>query len=397
MQYMNLGSLQDVVVKGGCRSEMMLSRIAFCMLSGLDHIHRNSMIHRDIKPHNILLSRNGEVKISDFGLARTLNDNTTCAKTFVGTMMYMAPERIDGADYAYAADIWSLGLTVISVALGEYPFPMQDGFFGLIESVSHQDEMFANLVAKGFSTDFCDFVRRCLVIDPEVRGSAAELLGHPFIVGALTTESGGYISEWKEFFESNAEKQLQQEQELENIAQVVYKHIYENTIKFSKHETQSEMGANLVRGRIGSSTNAHSVMSRFHFLPHHLQGQASSRLQIRPVEKSLQIGLARTLDLSVELVFATFEHQRQVYSQKLIEQQCFASPQSWTASPGINRRHELLDEDEDDDDRPIQEGKQSSPGFWGRFRHRVKSMRSREKAKKSSSLGRRSFMSPFRS
>ncbi|RHY31596.1 hypothetical protein DYB32_003353 [Aphanomyces invadans] len=59
------------------------------------------MVHRDIKPHNLLMNHQGQIKISDFGLARTLNDNATQTKTFVGTLLYMAPERIGGGDYAY--------------------------------------------------------------------------------------------------------------------------------------------------------------------------------------------------------------------------------------------------------------------------------------------------------
>lgn len=102
MEYMSTGSLQDIVVRGGCQNEKILARLASGVLRGLAHIHRKHMIHRDIKPHNLLTNRQGEVKISDFGLARTLNDNLSSTKTFVGTLLYMAPERIGGGDYSYS-------------------------------------------------------------------------------------------------------------------------------------------------------------------------------------------------------------------------------------------------------------------------------------------------------
>ncbi|RHY20274.1 hypothetical protein DYB36_010902, partial [Aphanomyces astaci] len=101
MEYMGVGSLQDVVLKCGGIAEPLVARIAASVLRGLQHIHGNRMVHRDIKPHNLLLNHQGDIKISDFGLARTLNDNVTQTKTFVGTLLYMAPERIGGGDYAY--------------------------------------------------------------------------------------------------------------------------------------------------------------------------------------------------------------------------------------------------------------------------------------------------------
>ncbi|RHY75779.1 hypothetical protein DYB34_014170, partial [Aphanomyces astaci] len=99
MEYMGVGSLQDVVLKCGGIAEPLVARIAASVLRGLQHIHGNRMVHRDIKPHNLLLNHQGDIKISDFGLARTLNDNVTQTKTFVGTLLYMAPERIGGGDY----------------------------------------------------------------------------------------------------------------------------------------------------------------------------------------------------------------------------------------------------------------------------------------------------------
>lgn len=140
MEYMGAGSLQDIVLRGGCQSEKVLARLAIGILKGLLHIHKKRMVHRDIKPHNLLANRRGEVKISDFGLATTLNENVTKMKSFVGTLLYMAPERIGGGDYSYPADIWSFGLAFVSVALGKYPLSTQDGFFGLVDSVCAIDQ-----------------------------------------------------------------------------------------------------------------------------------------------------------------------------------------------------------------------------------------------------------------
>jgi serine/threonine protein kinase len=141
MEYMDGGSLQDVVLSGGTSSELILCRLATSILHGLKQLHGQRMVHRDIKPHNLLLNHRGDIKISDFGLARTLNEHRMYTKTFVGTLLYMAPERIGGCDYGCAADIWSFGLVFLSVALGKYPLPTQDGFFGLVDSVRTYTEI----------------------------------------------------------------------------------------------------------------------------------------------------------------------------------------------------------------------------------------------------------------
>jgi serine/threonine protein kinase len=69
-------------------------------------------VHRDIKPANILVDVNGTVKIADFGILAELANTQAKCKTFVGTALYMSPERIQSQEYSYASDVWSLGLTV---------------------------------------------------------------------------------------------------------------------------------------------------------------------------------------------------------------------------------------------------------------------------------------------
>ncbi|CAI5732788.1 unnamed protein product [Hyaloperonospora brassicae] len=289
MEYMSTGSLQDIVLRGGCRNEKVLARIAAGVLRGLSHIHKKRMVHRDIKPHNLLTNRQGEVKISDFGLARTLNDNSTSTKTFVGTLLYMAPERIGGGDYSYPADVWSFGLAMISVALGRYPLPTQDGFFGLV--------------------DFC------VTFDPDERPSADTLLQHPFIHKYTAEET---LAEWTLFIDQ-AHLCEERGSELESLSDAVYRHMYEHSVKFA-HTPQSDYGVSFV-------SQATPMFLR-------------RQVMLRPVQVSLQLGLANYLDVPVHLVYENFEEKRSYYSDKLLENYCY-SPQSWTASPGISRRQQF--------------------------------------------------------
>jgi hypothetical protein len=91
MEYMDGGSLDDLVKNGGCNDEYVLSDIARQGLTGLAFLHRNKSVHRDIKPANILCSSSGIVKIADFGISKVMDGATGFAKTFVGTVIYMSP------------------------------------------------------------------------------------------------------------------------------------------------------------------------------------------------------------------------------------------------------------------------------------------------------------------
>ncbi|KAL7684925.1 putative protein kinase [Plasmopara halstedii] len=313
MEYMSTGSLQDIVLRGGCQNEKVLVRLATGVLHGLAHIHNKRMVHRDIKPHNLLTNRQGEVKISDFGLARTLNDSFTTTKTFVGTLLYMAPERIGGGDYSYPADIWSFGLALISVALGRYPLPTQDGFFGLVDSVTNQQCL--KLPVEVFSEECRSFLDQCLTINPDKRPSAEILLQHPFILKYTAEET---IAEWTSFVDRI---HLCDERctELEALSDAVYRHMYEHSVKFS-HQPQSDYGVSFV-------SQATPAFSRRH-------------ISLQPVQMSLQLGLANHLDVPVHIVYEKFEEKRGFYGDKLLEDYCY-SPQSWTASPGISRRQQF--------------------------------------------------------
>ena len=79
-------------------------------------------MHRDLKPANILLTSEGEVKLSDFGVSKQLNGTHAMAMTQVGTTSYMAPERLQGDEYSYASDVWSVGVIVLEALRGAHPF-----------------------------------------------------------------------------------------------------------------------------------------------------------------------------------------------------------------------------------------------------------------------------------
>ncbi|KAK1224040.1 MAP kinase kinase (MEK) [Marasmius sp. AFHP31] len=121
MEFMDKGSLDGIYKKIGAIQIDIVGMVALAVLEGLTYLYDvHRIIHRDIKPSNILCNSRGEIKICDFGVSGELINSI--ADTFVGTSTYMSPERIQGSPYTVKSDVWSLGISLIELALGHFPF-----------------------------------------------------------------------------------------------------------------------------------------------------------------------------------------------------------------------------------------------------------------------------------
>lgn len=194
MEYMGGKSLdavyKNLLSRGGRIGEKVLGKIAEDVLRGLSYLHEKKVIHRDIKPQNILFNEKGEVKLCDFGVSGEAVNSL--ATTFTGTSFYMAPERIQGEPYSVTCDVWSLGLTILEVAQGHFPFgsdkitaniaPIELLVMILTFTPKLDDEPENNI---SWSNSFKSFIEYCLKKDPRERPSPRQMLKHPWIQGQM--------------------------------------------------------------------------------------------------------------------------------------------------------------------------------------------------------------------
>jgi serine/threonine protein kinase len=123
MEYLPGGDLKELIDARGPLSDAELARIGEEVCAGLAHAHGRGVVHRDIKPHNILLDEKGRAKVSDFGIARAL-DTTQATRTgaYLGTALYSSPEQLQGHKVTPKSDVYSLGTSLYQAAAGEPPF-----------------------------------------------------------------------------------------------------------------------------------------------------------------------------------------------------------------------------------------------------------------------------------
>ncbi|XP_008257386.1 serine/threonine-protein kinase 36 isoform X1 [Oryctolagus cuniculus] len=182
------GELFQILEDDGKLPEDQVQAIAAQLVSALYYLHSHRILHRDMKPQNILLAKGGGIKLCDFGFARAMSTNTMVLTSIKGTPLYMSPELVEERPYDHTADLWSVGCILYELAVGTPPF-YTTSIFQLVSLILKDPVRWPSTISPCFK----NFLQGLLTKDPRQRLSWPDLLHHPFIAGRVTivTEPAG--------------------------------------------------------------------------------------------------------------------------------------------------------------------------------------------------------------
>ncbi|MCZ2402345.1 Stk1 family PASTA domain-containing Ser/Thr kinase [Paenarthrobacter sp. Z7-10] len=167
MEYIRGHTLRDVLDRQGFLTPRLALAYLDAVVEGLGAAHAAGLVHRDVKPENVLVSDDGRIKVGDFGLARAVT-TTTNTGTLIGTVAYLAPELLDGRPGDARSDIYSVGIMAYEMLTGEQPFrgelPVRVAMQHVTSSVPAP-----SAALPGLAADLDELVRYCTEKDPESR------------------------------------------------------------------------------------------------------------------------------------------------------------------------------------------------------------------------------------
>ncbi|KAK9333287.1 kinase-like domain-containing protein [Lipomyces starkeyi] len=187
-EYVNGGQMLDYIISHGRLKEKQARKFARQIVSALDYCHHNSVVHRDLKIENILISKSGDIKIIDFGLSN-LYSPQSLLKTFCGSLYFAAPELLNAKQYVGPeVDIWSFGIVLYVLACGKVPFDDQS-MPALHAKIKRGHVEYPNWL----SAECKNLLSRMLVVDPKARATLPEIINHPWMLKGYDGPQDSYI------------------------------------------------------------------------------------------------------------------------------------------------------------------------------------------------------------
>ena len=170
MKFVNGEPLDRFLARRGRISWQSALHVAGQIAAALECAHGHGVIHRDVKPGNMILDRHGNVRLTDFGIANAAGDEGSALKTgwFVGTPQFMSPEQCAGRELAASTDLFSLGVMVYQMIAGHLPFEAESPV-ELIKLISTEDPPRLNKIVEDVPDDVARFVAHLLEKQPENR------------------------------------------------------------------------------------------------------------------------------------------------------------------------------------------------------------------------------------
>ena len=179
LEYCSEGSLSKLLKIYNNLNENIIRKYVSQILDGLEYLHANNIIHRDIKCANILIGEGGVCKLSDFGEAKLIKKERNPNSSIHGTANWMAPEIIKSSTETRFSDIWSIGCTIIEMFQGKPPYSDKKDTLSIFNSIIKNNE--PPEIPEEMSDLLKDFVQKCLFFEPSKRYNVYELKRHPFL------------------------------------------------------------------------------------------------------------------------------------------------------------------------------------------------------------------------
>ena len=235
-EYADCGDLQKKIIENKEKNENFPEKtiinwlVQICL--ALKYLKEKMVIHRDIKPSNIFLTKNGFIKIGDFGISKALNKSQNDTKTNIGTPYYMAPEVIESYNYDYKVDIWSLGITFFEIITFNLPFD-GNSKMGLFRNITNGfKKMSINDNMSIYSDELINIVKKMYSSDPYKRPTIDEILSVPII-----------YKEYEEFIKINKSEYDKYNINLDikdNLYNLHKKNIKDSLITIKEDENESQ-------------------------------------------------------------------------------------------------------------------------------------------------------------